>query len=58
MKKWAVGYINFYDNDLIIEIIKADTWYEALFKHSKVSGNGSKLSKDIKTAKGQAFDSD
>lgn len=36
MNKFAVAYINFFNNDLIIEIIEADNWKDALFKHSKM----------------------
>ena len=33
MKKFAVGVINFFNNDLVIEIIEADGWKDALGKH-------------------------
>lgn len=36
MKKFAVGYIDFYDNNLIIEIIEAEDWYAALSSHTKL----------------------
>lgn len=36
MAKFAVGYINFYDNDLSIEIVDAADWKHALLAHSKI----------------------
>ena len=36
MSKFVVGYINFFDNDLIIEIIEAEDWLKALHKHSQM----------------------
>lgn len=36
MKKFAVGYINAFDNELTIEFHEGATWHEALMKHSKV----------------------
>lgn len=38
-KKFAVAHVDFYDNDLIIEIIYAEDWKEALFKHSKLKSD-------------------
>lgn len=35
MNKFAVGFLNFYDNELVIEIIEASDWREAAMKHSK-----------------------
>jgi len=34
MPRFAVGYANFFDNDLQIEIIEADDFREAIIKHS------------------------
>lgn len=34
MSKFAVGFINFFDNELEIEIIEANNWREASIKHS------------------------
>ena len=36
MSKFAVGHIDYFNNNLIIEIIKAENWKDALFKHSKL----------------------
>jgi hypothetical protein len=30
MKKFAVAYINFMDNELVITFVQADTWIDAL----------------------------
>lgn len=61
MSKFAVGYINFFDNDLIIEIIEAEDWLEALHKHSKIEQDpwGDYFSNyTIDEAKTEAFNSD
>lgn len=36
MKTFAVGVINFFDNVLNIEIIQAESWLDALGKHSGI----------------------
>jgi len=36
MKRYAVAYMNFFDNDLTMEIVTADTPQEAIWKHSKL----------------------
>lgn len=36
MKTFVVAYMNFFDNDLIQEIVTADTPEEAIWKHSKL----------------------
>lgn len=62
MNKFAVGYINFFDNDLIIEIIEANNWFDAIWHHSKMI-----LTKDekpwlpntsLEKLKGEAFNCD
>lgn len=62
MKKFAVGYIDFYDNELIIEIIEAEDWYAALSSHTKLkSMNEDECylpSDSLETAKDIAFNSD
>lgn len=35
-KKFAVGVINFFNNELIIEIVEGDNWQDALSKHSQI----------------------
>lgn len=35
-KRFAVGYISFFSNKLIIEVIEADDWKSALLKHSTI----------------------
>lgn len=34
MKRFAVGYMDYFYNDLIVEIVEADNWFNALKKHS------------------------
>lgn len=36
MKTFVVAYTNFFDNDLTLEIVTADTPEEAIWKHSKL----------------------
>ena len=57
MKKYAVGSLNFFDNELKIEIVETDSWKEALSKHSDF-GDVSWLADDMETAKADAFDGD
>ena len=35
-KKFAVGVISFFDNELNIQIIESSTWQDALLKHSSI----------------------
>ena len=62
LKKFIVGYINFFDNSLKVELVEAENWKEALAKHSSmVDENGnpddnSWLPDDIEKAKKFAFD--
>ena len=61
--KYAVAGMNFWDNELSIEIIEADTWKDALGKHrifkTEEDDNGLDwLSEDVKSAKEDAFNAD
>ncbi len=38
MDTFIVGYMNLFDNDLILECVEADTTNEAIWKHSKLQG--------------------
>ena len=60
MKRWAVGYINFYDNDLVIEIVEAADWRAALCAHSKLADMAEIVLNcaDLEAAKVEAFDQD
>ncbi len=40
MKNYVVGYINFFDNELILEEISASSPSEAFWKHSKLQYDG------------------
>lgn len=42
MSKFAVGCINFFDENLIIEIIDAENWREAFYKHSQIKEESKK----------------
>lgn len=35
-KKFAVGVISFFDNELNIQIIESSTWQDALLNHSRI----------------------
>lgn len=63
MAKYAVGYMNFFDNDLKVDIIEAGNWKEALSKHSSLAKYTFEesvgfLSDDFETAKDEAIDVD
>jgi len=34
--KYAVGYVNFFDNELILEVVSANSLREAILSHSKL----------------------
>ena len=53
--------MNFFDNDLKIEIVEAENWKEALLAHSLLNGDDSwlsVLSDDIEDSKENVFDCD
>lgn len=62
--RFAVAYTDEFENDLTIEIIEANTWKDALSKHSKMmdeNGNpddNSWMSDNIEQAKEDAFNAD
>lgn len=59
MKKFVVGCINFFDNDLIMEVIEAIDWKDALNQHSSLKGNEDIIWPDsLKSAKIEAFNMD
>lgn len=62
MKKFAVGYIDFYDNELTIEIIEAEDWYAALSSHTKLKSMNEDQcylpSDSLEAAKNEAFNMD
>lgn len=60
MKKFAVGHIDWFDNNLIIEIIEAEDWKSALMKHSKIASDWEVdyFGETLEEAKSNAFDSD
>jgi len=61
MSKFAVGHIDYFNNNLIIEIIKAENWKDALFKHSKLISENwdqSWFGETLEEAKNKAFDCD
>jgi hypothetical protein len=52
MPKFAVGYLNLLDeNELIVEIIEAPSWKQALGKHSEVSDDLTLLTNNMEQAK-------
>lgn len=57
--KFAVAWINWFDNDLVIEQVWAKTWREAIFAHSKTQFISlEEIPEDIEEAKRLAFDMD
>jgi hypothetical protein len=39
MKRYVVGYLNCFDNDLILEVVEADSPAAAFWSHSKLQGD-------------------
>jgi len=65
MPKFAVGHIDWSNNDLIIEIVEAPTLMESFAKHSKwpwkndTEGYGERiLAMDVEDFKRECFDCD
>lgn len=59
MKKFAVGYINFHDNDMVTEIVEADSWQEALVLHSLITSDSyDTTDSTLEQMKCHAFDMD
>ena len=57
MKKYAVSYINFFNNNLITKIVDVDgDWKVAI--EAAIPDTAAYLDDDIENAKCQAFDSD
>lgn len=61
MTRFAVGYLNTFDNDLIVEVVEANSWHEAILKHHKAVDHfdeENQLPTDIDKAKQAFFDQD
>ena len=60
MNRYAVAYINFYDNELSIKLTKANNWREAVDNTFKIFEEMGvvDISDDIEEAKREAFDAD
>lgn len=58
LNRYAVGAINFHDNDLVIEIVCAEDEIKALFKHSKISEGGFEDCVTLEDYKCAAFNMD
>ena len=60
MTKFAVAGINFFDNELTIEIIEADNWCDALVQHTQYKSDDEPFDwpKDMEDAKAEAFNMD
>lgn len=56
MKEYAVAYISFFDNKLVLKFFSAPSWKEALAKHDKEFADS--LPDDLESAKAAAFDQD
>lgn len=57
MKRWAVSFVSFHDNDLTTVIVEGPTWYDALCKHPKAATYEYKH-ESLDTAKQDFFDAD
>lgn len=63
MKTYVVTVMNFFDNNMKSEKIEADSWKEALLKHSSMLNEDGSTSEDwlsetIEEAKNDAFNAD
>ena len=60
MNKYAVAYMNLFDNDLTIEFVEAPNDIEAIYKHTKMLDidNETDTSIDLEELKQQLFDGD
>ena len=58
MKQYAIAYVNFFDNDLQLKLVEADDWKEALVKGFGADKIGWLESKNLESAKEEAFNSD
>ncbi len=59
MKTFVVGYINWSDNELVLEVISAENWREAWMKHSNIPFTDDyPIPDDVETAKTACFDVD
>jgi hypothetical protein len=60
MKKYAVGVFNLFDNKLIIEIVEASCWQDAIQLHTKTPFVAEELSTfaTMEDAKLEAFNRD
>jgi diacylglycerol kinase family enzyme len=58
MKRWAVSYIDWSDNDLTTVIVYADSVKDALWLHPKIASFEWSDSTDLDTLKREAFDCD
>ena len=63
-KKFIVGFINFFENKLVVELVEAENWKDALARHSELldeNGNpddNSWLPDDIEEAKQEGYNAD
>lgn len=58
MKQWAVGYFDLYENRLIVQIIEAETWHEAVRSHTSVGSRWEFDASSLEQAKMDFFNSD
>lgn len=62
--KYAVGFLSFFDNDLVVNIVEADSVKEAICKHESIAVYEeteawlSELPDDLETLKEEFFNGD
>ncbi len=58
MKNFVIGVFSLFTNELKLELVKAETWQEAVFKHSQCPFDTSSTWNTIEEARAEAFELD
>jgi hypothetical protein len=58
MHTYAVAYMNYFENDLTIELVVASNEIEAIFEHSAIGCSPEDYSNDLEKLKTEFFDQD
>lgn len=58
MKNFVVGFLSFFDNEILLEKISANNAVEAMLKHSSIKGYVFKENATIEEIQDEVFNSD